>query len=272
MHRFAGAQVARPGELGTDQQCSAAAGVGDRDGVAPPGLCCDTTGGGWGPLTEKQRVPSLLNRAGLLWGADRVPELLARARLEGVELEFRRQIDVVAEAGLTPTHLDWHCLADGGRDDIFDLTLALADEYGLAVRAWLDHGRQRLRERGLPVVDHDFLDSFRLDLDGKAARYAALLRGLPAGLSEWAVHPGLGDCQARAIDPGWRVRHTDYEFLVSAQARQVVREEQIVITDYRQAQRTIRAQHRRQQPAGRSDRFTPAGVGITTPTAQTRQR
>jgi len=217
-------------------------------------------------------VPSLLNRAGLLWGADRVPELLARARLEGVELEFRRQIDVVAEAGLTPTHLDWHCLADGGRDDIFDLTLALADEYGLAVRAWLDHGRQRLRERGLPVVDHDFLDSFRLDLDGKAARYAALLRGLPAGLSEWAVHPGLGDCQARAIDPGWRVRHTDYEFLVSAQARQVVREEQIVITDYRQAQRTIRAQHRRQQPAGRSDRFTPAGVGITTPTAQTRQR
>jgi hypothetical protein len=100
------------------------------------------------------------------------------------------------------------------------------------------------------VVDHDFLDSFLLDLDGKTARYAALLRGLPAGLSEWAVHPGLGDCQARAIDPGWRVRHTDDEFLVSAQARQVVREEQIVVSDYRQAQRTIRAQHRRQQPRG----------------------
>jgi hypothetical protein len=32
---------------------------------------------------------------------------------------------------------DGHHLADGGRDDIFDLTLALADEYGLALRSGL---------------------------------------------------------------------------------------------------------------------------------------
>ena len=51
-----------------------------------------------------------------------------------------------------------------------------------------------------------FLDSFRLDIDGKAAAYAQLLRELPVGLSEWAVHPGLGNEQAQAIDPGWRVR------------------------------------------------------------------
>jgi hypothetical protein len=37
----------------------------------------------------------------------------------------------VLATGLTPTHLDWHALADGGRDDIFDL-LALAEEYQLA--------------------------------------------------------------------------------------------------------------------------------------------
>jgi hypothetical protein len=67
--------------------------------------------------------------------------------------------------GLTPTHLDWHCLADGGRDDIFDLTVALAGEYGLAARVWLEPGRQKSQQRGLPVVDHDFLDSFSLDLD-----------------------------------------------------------------------------------------------------------
>ena len=28
------------------------------------------------------------------------------------------RIDAVVEVGLTPTHLDWHCLADGGRADI----------------------------------------------------------------------------------------------------------------------------------------------------------
>ena len=27
--------------------------------------------------------------------------------------EFRAQVNAVASAGLAPTHLDWHCLADG---------------------------------------------------------------------------------------------------------------------------------------------------------------
>jgi hypothetical protein len=100
------------------------------------------------------------------------------ARLDEVELEFRAQIDAVLGAELTPTHLDWHCLADGGREDIFDLTVALAEEYGLAARVWLDPGRQKMRLRGLPVVDHDFLDSFSLTIEGKATRYAGLLREL----------------------------------------------------------------------------------------------
>jgi predicted glycoside hydrolase/deacetylase ChbG (UPF0249 family) len=144
----------------------------------------------------------------------------------------------VVDADLAPTHLDWHCLADGGRDDILDLTVSLAREYGLAVRVWLDPARQQLRRRGLPVTDHDFLDSFRLEVDRKAARYAELLRALPAGLSEWAVHPGLGDEESRAIDHGgWRVRRTDYEFLTSPEARALVRQEGIVMTDYRTVQR-----------------------------------
>jgi len=200
-------------------------------------LFCDTTHYRWGPLTAKERVPSLLAETGELFTPAQVPELLAQARLDEVELEFRAQVDAVVDAGLTPTHLDWHCLADGGRDDILDLTVALADEYGLAMRVWLEPGRQRLRRRGLPVVDHEFLDSFGLDIDGKSARYAELLRDLPVGLSEWAVHPGLGNEESQAIDPGWRVRQTDYEFLTSPDARELLRQEGIVVIDYRTIQR-----------------------------------
>jgi hypothetical protein len=194
-------------------------------------LVCDTPHRRWGPLTAKERVPSLLDETGGLFTPARVPELLARARLDEVEREFRAQIGAVVRAGLAPTHLDWHCLADGGRDDVLDLTVSLAGEYGLAVRVW------GLRRRGLPVTDHGFLDSFRLGVDGKPARYAELLRALPAGLSEWAVHPGLGDAESRAVDPaGWRVRRTDYEFLTSPEARELVRQEGIVMTDYRTVQ------------------------------------
>jgi chitin disaccharide deacetylase len=199
-------------------------------------LVCDTPGYRWGPLAARERVSSLLDESGELFTPDRVAALLSRARLEEVEREFRAQVRAVADAGLTPTHLDWHCLADGGRDDIFDLTVALASEYGLAVRAWLDPARRKLRERDLPVVDHEFLDSFRLEVDGKQARYASLLHDLPAGLSEWAVHPALGDQQSQAIDPGWRVRKTDYEFLTSPQARALIRDERITVINYRDIQ------------------------------------
>lgn len=206
-------------------------------------LVCETVGHRWGPLSAREEVPSLLDGSGELFAptpAGRAA-LLSRARLDEVETEFRAQIDAVAEAGLAPTHLDFHCLADGGRDDILDLTAALAAEYGLAVRVWLEPGRRRMRRHGLPVVDNAFLDSFSLDLDGKAARYARLLRDLPAGLSEWAVHPAAHACAGGdgpgETDGGRGVRRTDRDFLTSPEARELVRRENIVVIDYRTIQR-----------------------------------
>ncbi|MER6562673.1 polysaccharide deacetylase family protein [Streptomyces sp. NPDC001027] len=197
-------------------------------------LVCDTPHYRWGPLTAKEKVRSLLDDAGELF----IPtpagrsELLARARLDEVEVEFRAQINAVADAGLSPTHLDFHCLADGGRDDILGLTVALAAEYGLAVRVWLDPGRKKMRQQGLPVTDNPFLDSFSLDIDGKSFRYAQLLCDLPTGLSEWAVHPSLGSQDAQRIDSGWRVRRTDYEFLTSPEALALLQQEGIAVIDY----------------------------------------
>ena len=186
----------------------------------------------WGPLTGRERVRSLLDEHDGFVAPARIPQLLARARIAEVELEFRAQIRAVLDAGLTPTHLAWHRLPDGGRDDIFDLTVALAGEYGLAVRVWLESGARKARRAGRPAVEHP-MDSFSLDLRDKPVRYAELLRTLPVGLSEWAVHPGLGDDEARATDPGWRVRRTDLDFLTSPAAREIVRDEGIVLIDYR---------------------------------------
>ena len=44
--------------------------------------------------------------------------------------------EVVLAAGLSPTHLNWHCLYNGGRADTFEMTVNLAQEYGLAVRVF----------------------------------------------------------------------------------------------------------------------------------------
>ena len=194
----------------------------------------------WGPVADKADVPSLLDPdTNELYIDTQVQRaaLLAEARLSEVERELRAQIDAVVDAGLAPTHLDWHCLADGGRADIFDLAMALAKEYGLAARVWLEYRRREARQHGKPVVDNLFLDSYAVSLDDKAATYERMLRNLPPGLSEWAVHPGQGTDGWQAIEPtSWRVRQTDHAFLTSPQARETIDREGITVIDYRPLQ------------------------------------
>ncbi len=200
-------------------------------------LVCEFQRYRWGPVSARGEVPSLVDAAGHFLSIDEIPSLLTRARLPEVEREFRAQIEVVLAAGLAPTHLDWHCLADSGRTDIFDLSVALAREYGLALRVHARSSAATCRRLGLPTVDHDVLDSYRFDPQVKAARYAELLRALPAGLSEWAVHPSLGTPEAQALEPAtWQVRRSDFDFLVSPEARAIIDEEGIVLTDYRALQ------------------------------------
>lgn len=88
----------------------------------------------WGPLTSREKVPSLVDRAGYFYNFETLHSLLAQVKLDELEVEFRAQIETVLEAGLKPTHLDWHALRFGDRTDIFDLMIRLAKEYGLALR------------------------------------------------------------------------------------------------------------------------------------------
>lgn len=199
-------------------------------------LVAEFAGYRWGPLTPIERVPSLVDETGSFYAYGRIPELLTRADIDEVETEYRAQIGRVLDAGLRPTHLDWHCINNGGRADIFDLAVRLAREHGLALRVNDPALGARLRTRGLPANDHPMLDSYRLDLAGKADTYLRLLRELPPGLSEWAVHPSTGDPASQAIDESWRVRRSDYDFLVSPEAQTAVASEGIILLDYRSLQ------------------------------------
>ena len=191
----------------------------------------------WGPVTPREKVPSLIDSDGYFYNFDGMPELLDQVNFDQLEMEFRAQIEVVLAAGLKPTHLDWHCLRLNGREDISEIMLGLAKEYGLAFRvngrSWIE----KVQNRGLPTNDYDILDSYHLDPSTKAARYAELLHELPVGLSEWAVHPGLDNPELLAIDPGGRlIRQADFDFLTSQRAKEIVEEEGIVLLDYRALQ------------------------------------
>ena len=191
----------------------------------------------WSPLTSSEMVPSLVDRAGYFYNFEAMHALLAQLKMDQLEVEFRAQIEAVLAAGLRPTHLDWHALRIGGRTDIFQLMIELAKDYGLALRvmgrAWIE----KLQSQGLPTNDNDFLDSYLINPVYKTARYVQLLRELPAGLSEWAVHPGLDNAELLAIEPaGNHERQIDFDFWTSQQAKDIVSEEGIILLDYRALQ------------------------------------
>jgi predicted glycoside hydrolase/deacetylase ChbG (UPF0249 family) len=191
----------------------------------------------WRPLTSPEKVPSLVDPNGYFYNFEAMPAFLAQVRLDQLEVEFRAQIEAVLSAGLMPTHLDWHALRIGGRPDIVDLMIRLAKEYGLALRVMGRASIEKVLSQGLPCNDYDFLDSYLLDPVNKSSRFAQMLRGLPTGLSEWAVHPGLEDNELLAIEPnGKHERQADFDFLISQEAKDIVREEGIILLDYRDLQ------------------------------------
>jgi chitin disaccharide deacetylase len=191
----------------------------------------------WRPVTSKEKVPSLIDKTGYFYSFDHMYEFLAQVRLDQLEMEFMAQIEAVLAAGLNPTHLDWHALRIGGRADIFGVMLKLAREYGLALRVAGRSQIEKVQSQGLPTDDYDFLDSYLLDSVDKSARYGQMLRALPPGLSEWAVHPGLDTPELRAIEPdGQHIRQADFDFLMSQEAREIVKEEGIELLDYRPLQ------------------------------------
>lgn len=204
-------------------------------------VVCETAHYRWGPLTPGEQVPSLVDELGYFYSFERIPEFLSQIKLDELELEFRAQIEAVLAANLTPTHLDWHCLRGGGGAVIAALMLRLAKDYGLAMRA-VDHAWiETVQRQGLPTTDHLFLDSYGLDTAGKSARYAQMLRDLPVGLSEWAVHPGFDNAELRAIlSDGVQVRRTDFDFLISPQARETIQQEGITLLNYKPLQEVWR--------------------------------
>jgi hypothetical protein len=72
-----------------------------------------------------------------------------------------------------------------------------------------------------------------------------MLRNLPCDLNEWAVHPARATNHWQAIEPtGWQVRQTDYEFLTSRRARQILDQEGITVIDYRPLQKGMAGDER----------------------------
>ncbi len=190
----------------------------------------------WKPVCRPDEVASLIDDRGNFPLEEERDDLICRASIEELELEFRKQLSIVYDAGLSPTHIDSHCNIHDSRKDILDMTVEIAKEHGLALRVHEPHFLQAMKEEGYVVIDYPDIDSFRLPVDGRDDLYERLLRELPPGLSEWAIHPARETDELKSITEQWPVRDGDFRFFNSDRARRVIEKEGIELITYKSLQ------------------------------------
>ena len=154
----------------------------------------------------------------------------AGADAREVRAEVEAQIERFEKlVGRPPTHLDSHHHV-GLHPPVRDVVLEAARARGLPVRSQDAAARMRARSAGLRTTDH-FFGEAGPDAYWSLARTLAALRALPAGVSEFMVHPGRYDDDLGYSRYG-RQREVELAGLGGAAARGAVAALGIALTDF----------------------------------------
>lgn len=204
----------------------------------------------WGPVAERDAVPSLVDADGHLYRT--VRDVYDHARLDDVEHETRRQITTALDAGLDVTHLDSHMGTLQLDPAYHDLYVRLAAEFRLPIRM---AGRAGLSDIGmgaaLELADRlGVLAPDHFHYGGPphpaetAAYWTGVFRTLTPGVTELYVHAAQPDAEMTAATEGWAQRVADFEFFTSGAARACLGELGVIQIGYR----NLRSLQRRLMP------------------------
>lgn len=208
-------------------------------------LTCEWEHYRWGPLSPRDKVPTLVDDQGCLWGnADLVRR---HAKVEHAEIELRAQIDKALALGLDVTHLHNHMSSLCLRDDLLDLYIRLTREYRLP-------GRETFRRRDDNWPSLTKLVGFDLYYmgmeDGKEQRLYDILAPLGPGLYELYPHFAIDEPEIRHIsarsrwipdDPdSWKGRISDTTLYTSETVLESIRQMGFTLISWRQIRDGLR--------------------------------
>ena len=155
----------------------------------------------WGPVSPKDRVPSLLDPSGYLWPD--TPQSLGALKADEVEREIRAQIERAIAMGIHPTHLDSHMGTLFSRPDLFAVYVKVAHEYKLPFLAFI--APDTPRELSSQLSSNDVLLNSVLIADPSVhaadwkAFYANAIKNLKPDVTELIVHLGHNDAELQAV-------------------------------------------------------------------------
>ncbi|HET9383590.1 MAG TPA: polysaccharide deacetylase family protein [Gemmatimonadales bacterium] len=199
----------------------------------------------WGPVTSKDRVPSLLDRDGYFYSTTQ--EAIAHIKPAEAEVELRAQIERARAFGIQPTHLDSHMGLLFQTRDLLAVLLRVARDYKLPVLLSNDFaimGGDTALFRGLVkptdiLIDHIVTIMPDVPPERWNQFYEEKIRQLQPGVTEMIIHLGRNEPELQGAmsgfegwGAGWRGR--DFDYFMSDAFRRVLRENNVQLVTWRE--------------------------------------
>ncbi|MFO7973910.1 MAG: polysaccharide deacetylase family protein [Candidatus Hydrogenedentota bacterium] len=203
----------------------------------------------WGPVAGRNAVPGLVDSEGYL--PHEVPDVVATATADEIETEIRAQIALAEKLGMPITHLDSHMgtlfyvpeyferyVKIGIEKQIPILIISgyeVEDQRQQALAERLQKASKNVWEAGLPVLDH--LMTSTADTSDPDVMIEALidnLRNLKPGITQIILHATRPGENFSAISSSGGKREAELEMVLSDKVREVIEEEGIILTTYKE--------------------------------------
>ena len=193
----------------------------------------------WGPVSPKNRVPSLLDPEGYL-PLD-TPEVAKNAKPAEVEEELRAQIDRAQTAGIHLTHLDSHMGALFETPQLFAVYQKLGNSYALPIleaRAGSHAPHAVTLPPGDVLVDKVLEMNPGIDAKDWVSWYEKELSALGPGVYQLIVHLAYDDDEMRGATwdhPDWGAawRQHDLDMVKSSEFQKFLKDQNFVLIGWK---------------------------------------
>ena len=199
----------------------------------------------WGGLAPRDQTSSLHDPDGTF---PRETDVVAkRAKLDEVEKELRAQIDRAYAIGIKPTHVDSHMAALYGTPELFRTYAKVARSYKLPFLHFIGQADPAIVAALQPsdiVADAVVMRLQKGSVEEWRQYYLDAVGTMKPGLTVILVHLGYDDAELRAVTvgfEGWgaRWRQQDYDVLSSAEFKQALKDNGVVMVTWRDVGRVM---------------------------------
>lgn len=202
----------------------------------------------WGPVTNAEKVPGLIDPEGKLW--HEVPDVVMHASAKEVETEIRAQIDKMINLGYRPSHIDTHMGTLYGTPEFAKVFLETAVDYNIPANA-IDLSNKEVAEHyraaGYPINDEmiKYLESYPLpkldnftsapngnSYENKRENFIKMVESLKPGLTEIIFHPSIKTENLKSITGSWQQREWEAQLFSDPVVQQFFEENDIRFTNW----------------------------------------